>query len=130
MPLLIDTSIIIDIEQQNNRTIKELKELSKLHPSPASISFITYFEFVHGLREKLPKNKDNAMRLIDLFHFLEATKKTAITLSDLKYKYEKLGKVFSLSDLMIASQAIEYNLTLITRDRHFQEIEELKKIIL
>jgi len=129
MSLLIDTSIIIDIEQHNSKTLEKLKELSETHPFPAGVSFITYFEFIHGLRERSPKNKDRAMGLIEIFHFLEPTKNTAIILSDIKHKYGKLGKSFSLSDLIIASQAIENNMILVTKDRHFQEIEELKKII-
>lgn len=102
----------------------------ELHPAPASITFISFFEFVHGLQLKSPKNKEKSIAFIERFHFLEPTKKTAVILSDLRYKYEKKGKSFSLSDMLIASQVIENDMTLVTSDRHFQEIDELKKIML
>lgn len=130
MSLVFDTSIIIDIERRDRKILERIKELADIHPAPASITFINYFEFIHGLQVKSPRNKERSMAFIELFHFLEPTKRTANILSDLKYKYEKLEKSFSLSDLMIASQAIENSMTLVTSDRHFQEISELKKIIL
>ena len=130
MTLAFDTSVIIDIERRDKKVLERLKELSEIHPAPASIAFITYFEFIHGLHIKSPKNREKSLAFIEIFHFLEPTKKTAVILSDLKYKYDKLGKSFSLSDLLIASQVIENNMTLVTRDRHFQEIDELKKITL
>ena len=57
-------------------------------------------------------------------------KKTGETLSGLKRKYEKLGNIIPLADLMIASQVIENNLILVTLDKDFERIEEMNKIIL
>lgn len=130
MTLVFDTSILIDIERRDNKVLGKIKELSEIHPAPASITFINYSEFIHGLKIKSPKNKEKGLAFIELFHFLEPTKKTANILSDLKFKYEKLGKSFPLSDLLIASQTIENDMTLVTGDKTFQEIGELKKIIL
>lgn len=130
MSLVIDTSVLISLEQGDKVTIRSLENLKKIHIAPPSITFINYFEFFHGIRERNPKNKSDAFSFVELFEVLDTTKKTAIVLSDLKYKYEKSGKSFSLSDLLIASQTIENGMTLVTGDKHFQEIEELKKIIL
>ena len=52
MNLIFDTSIIIDIERGNKETINSIKELKDLYPAPAKITFITYFEFLYGLRGK------------------------------------------------------------------------------
>ena len=130
MTLVLDTSIIIDIERRDKKIIEKLSEIKENHPAPASITFITYFEFIYGLHIKSPKNKEKSLAFIEIFHFLEPTKRTASILSNLRYKYEKLGKSFSLSDLLIASQTIENDMILVTGDKHFQEMEELKKIIL
>lgn len=130
MTLILDTSVIIDIEKKDERILEKMKELIEIHPTAASITFINYFEFIHGLQRKSPKNKEKALAFIEMFDFLEPTKRTATILSDLKYKYEKHGQSFSLTDLLIASQSIENDMTLVTGDKHFQEIEELKKIIL
>lgn len=130
MTLVLDTSVIIDIQRKDKDIIEKIKELAELHPAPASIAFITYFEFIHGLRIKSPRNKEKALAFMELFHFLEPTKRTAAILSDLKYKYEKQGKSFSLSDLLIASQVAENGMVLVTGDKHFGEISELKTIII
>lgn len=130
MSLVIDTSVLISLEKGDKATTKLLENLMKTYPSPPNVAFINYFEFLYGLHERNPKNKADAINFIELFHFLEPTKKTANILSDLKHKYEKHGKAFSLSDLLIASQAIENNMVLVTKDKHFKEIDELKKVIL
>ena len=130
MSLVIDTSVLISLEKGDKVTISSMEDLKKMHTSPPCITFINYFEFLHGIRERNPKNKSDALSFVELFEFLAITKRTAIILSDLKYKYEKLGVSFSLSDLLIASQTIENGMMLVTKDKHFQEIEELKKIIL
>lgn len=130
MSLIIDTSVLISLEKGDKTTIKLLEDLMKTYPSPPNVAFINYFEFLYGLHERNPKNKADAINFIDLFHFLEPTKKTASILSDLKYKYEKQGKPFSLSDLLVASQSIENNMILVSKDKQFEEIEELKKVIL
>ena len=130
MTLVLDTSILIDIEKREDVVLQKIKELIEIHHAPASITFINYFEFLYGLQQKSPKNKEKSSVFVERFHFLEPTKRTATILSDLKHKYEKRGQSFSLSDLLIASQAIENDMTLATGDKHFQEIEELKKIIL
>src|SRR3989338_3948719 len=122
MTFLLDTSVLIDIERREKKLIEKMKEIVETDPAPACIAFISYFEFIHGLQIKSPKNKEKSMEFIGKFYFLQPTKKTAVILSDLKYKYEKIGKPFSLSDLLIASQSIENNMTLVTRDKHFKEI--------
>ena len=130
MTLLLDTTILINLERKKKNIIERISRLLESDPVPASITFINYFEFIHGLHKKNPKNREEAIIFIEKFHCLQTTKNTAKILSNLKYKYEKLGKVFSLTDLIIASQAIENNMTLVTNDKQFETIAELKKVIL
>ena len=70
------------------------------------------------------------MEFIEKFPFLNIKKETARILSDLKYNYEKKGITLPLADLLIAAQTIENNMTLVTMDKGFERIEELKKIII
>jgi tRNA(fMet)-specific endonuclease VapC len=130
MSLVVDTSVLINIEKGKRDTIEKLEKLRSEQPGPPFVAFISYFEFIYGIRERNPKNKTRAIEFIELFDFLASTKTTARILSDLKHKYDKTGKVFSLSDLMIASQAIENNLILVTEDKKFKELQELNSVIL
>ena len=130
MTLLLDTSILIDIERREKKLLEKIEDIVETDPVPACITFMNYFEFIHGLKAKSPRNKEKSLAFIEKFYCLHPTKNTAVILSDLKHKYDKHGKSFSLSDLLIASHAVENGMTLVTRDKHFQEIDELGKIIL
>src|SRR3989344_3530691 len=124
MNLVFDTSILIDIERKNKDIIKKLNELKERYPAPPKISFITRFEFVYGLRNKNSSNKQKAISFLDLFSVMHTTNKTANILSDFKGKYE-----LPLADLFIASQIYESDSVLITKDKDFEKIEEIEKII-
>ena len=81
---------------------------------------------------KIIKNKFFQTNLIFLkkFNVLHTTNSSAEILSDLKIKYDKKGIALSLADLLSASIVIDNNLVLVTKDKDFERIEELKKIIL
>ncbi|MBI2564411.1 type II toxin-antitoxin system VapC family toxin [Candidatus Woesearchaeota archaeon] len=130
MILVLDTSILIELERKNISVIEKLRKYVELYPSPAQITFMNYFEFYHGLQNKNIKNKEKVLSFINKFNILKLTKETAKFLSDLKTKYDNQGISISLADLIIASQVIENNLILITLDKDFEKIKELKKIIL
>ncbi len=128
MNLIFDTAILINIQNREPNTLEKLKELSKIYQGTGQITFMVYFEFLFGLREKSLENKEKALAFINNFECLQTTKVTANILSDLRHKYDKIGKSLPLADLLIASQVIENNGTLITSDKDFDRIEELNKI--
>lgn len=125
MHLIFDTSAVIEIERGNKIFIKEIFELKKSYPAPPKIPFIVYYELIHGIRKRNPKNKSKVERLINAFKVLHTTNKTARNLSQLKDKYE-----FPLSDLLIAAQLMEIEGILITKDKDFNSIKEINCIIL
>ena len=130
MNLVLDTSVLINLERKDKHTIEQIKALIERYPAPASITFMNYFEYLHGLNIKSPKNKETSISFIEKFQCLQTTKKSAAILSHLKHTYEKKGNSFSLADLLIAAQAIENDLVLVTSDKKFQEIEELSSFII
>ncbi|MBI5393588.1 type II toxin-antitoxin system VapC family toxin [Candidatus Woesearchaeota archaeon] len=130
MSYVLDTSIIIDLQKKKMSTIEKLKILSMLNPNPAKITFITEFEFLFGIKERSHKNIRRSIEFIRDFQILQSTPETAAVLAELKYKYGSKGINFSLSDLLIASIIISHNMTLVTRDKDFENIQELKKIII
>ena len=125
MTLVFDSSIIIEIERGNKDIIEKLKELRKIHPAPPKISFMSYFEFLYGLRKKSPKNKIKSEEFLKLFDTIQTDNSTASFLVRLKDKYE-----LSLTDLFIASQVMENDYILVTKDKDFERIEEIEKVIL
>ncbi len=130
MSLAFDTSVLIGIEKRDSRVIEKLNGLSKSYPLPAQLPFMSYFEFLVGLKKRKPKKYDALIEFLNNFSILQTTNKTAEILSDLKIKYDSKGIAFSLTDLMIASQVLENQLTLVTMDKDFEKIEEIKKIVI
>ncbi len=130
MTLVMDTSILIDIERRKEETINKLNNLIKKYPSPAKITFINEFEFKFGLEKHEPKNKEKALVFLNNFSVIQTSKKTAGILAKLKYKYDRKGIVIPLADLLIASLVIENSMVLLTKDNDFLKIEELEKIVL
>lgn len=130
MSLAFDTSILIDIEKRDQKTIKALKELSEKYPLPPQLPFISYFEFLFGLKLRKPKRYEEILSFLNRFNVLQTTNKSASILADLKIKYNNLGITLNLSDLLIASQVLENQLILVTKDKDFDKIKEIKKIIL
>jgi len=126
MTLLIDTSVLIDLENNVPHIKQRLQELSKSHPNPACISSITYVEFLTGIENHPEEKKAEAIAFIWRFPVLQTTNETAMWLSHLKCKYRKEK---SLSNLFIASHALEHRLTLVTTDKDFENIAEIKKIV-
>jgi len=125
MNLILDTSILIDIQRKNKESIKKLDELIKIYPAPAKITFITYFEFIHGLRNKSQKNREKLEEFIEKFSIIQTSKETAKILSALKEKYE-----LPLADLLIASQTMQDKGIILTKDKDFERISEMNKIII
>ncbi|MBS3157796.1 type II toxin-antitoxin system VapC family toxin [Candidatus Woesearchaeota archaeon] len=130
MTLVFDSSLLIEIEKRNKDILEKLKEYMELYPAAPQITFMNYFEFYYGIQDKQAHNKEKALAFINNLDIIYVTKKTAEILSDLKRKYEKLGKAIALADLLIASQVIENKLILVTLDKDFERIEEMNKIIL
>src|SRR3989338_1088516 len=99
MILTLDTSILIDLEEANLETIEKLKQLSRTHPSPAHLTFISYFEFYFGITERSPKNFQKAYDFLQKFPILQPTKRTAEILAKIRKEYEKKGQPLPLADL-------------------------------
>lgn len=125
MYLIFDTSVLIDVEREVKEIMHHVSRLRELYPAPPKISFVTYYEFLYGTRKRNPKNRAQAEIFIDLFELPTITKSTARILARLKETYE-----LPFADLLIAAQVIENDGILVTRDKDFERINELRKIVL
>jgi len=130
MTYLIDSSALFELERGNKKTQEEAGKIFSTSATPAFISFMTLAEFLVGTESRSLENKAKLKAFLLQFDTLHTTNETALILSKLKHDCDKKGLKKSLTDLFIAAQAIEHNLTLITKDSDFRNITELKKIIL
>lgn len=117
--IILDTSILIDLQKGNRKAIKKFEKIIKR----SAISRITACEFIYGSKDNQEKkiNKD----------FLESMTIYEVTEEVSKYSYILLDKYglktkFGIADALIASTCIVNNLDLWTLNkRHFQKIKEL-----
>jgi len=130
MTLMLDTSVLIGLERNDSTLMSRLRKLSSVHTDKAVIPFITYVEYFDGLHAKNPKNQERCLGLVGKFLMMQPSKQTAHVISDIRRKYSSQGLSLSFGDIMIAAQAIEHNMTLVTRDDHFGRINELKSVVL
>lgn len=123
MNLIFDTSILIELQKGDKEIISKIENLRRVYSVPAKISFISYFEFLYGLREKSIKNREKFIAFVEKFGVMQTTKKTAEILVGLKKNYE-----LPLADLLIAAQTLEIGGVLVTKDRDFEKINEIEKV--
>ena len=123
---LIDTDTII-YNLKGNEAVKE--NLKRHLEDPLKISVITLMELYFGAykSEKVGVNLAKVRTLENTFEIIETNKNSAETYGMLKASLEKSGTPLDDFDLIIASCALAYNLTLVTNNtKHFNRIEGLK----
>lgn len=128
--LIFDTSILIALEKNDKAIIKKISELSKIYRGTPQTTFITYYEFLLGIKNRSFKNQSKAIEFLNNFNCLKASSTTAQILAELKNKYEKKGIHLGLADLIIASHAKEWSMILVTKDKTFEKLDDINKIII
>ncbi|MBN1503295.1 type II toxin-antitoxin system VapC family toxin [Candidatus Woesearchaeota archaeon] len=128
MNFILDTSIYIEMERENKRILEKIIEISAKQKSFLFISSPTYSEVYYGI---LKRSSDKEIKLHNLNEtpLVGTTKNSARICAELKLELERKGKPIPIFDLIIASIAIDRDMTLITTDEHFKKISKLKKII-
>lgn len=130
MSFLLDTNVLIEIENRNEKIIGEINNLKSTVYEELYISIFSYTEYYFGAREKSERNKEKARQRLHFYNLLNTSARTAEIFCDLFHVLLEKGKPIPEFDIFIAAFALEYDLTLITKDHHFKEIEGLKSITL
>src|SRR3972149_8503081 len=122
MKFLIDTDVLIDSLKDQNPPISLFKLTST---AELSISIITWIETTYGIRKRSPmaqKRMDELNTLLKKLNMevCNIDKDIADKFIGLKILQEKKGYILEDFDFFVASTALAYNLTLVTRNiKHF-----------
>ena len=73
--------------------------------------------------QQVEKNKSNIKQLVQAYPILSIDKDTAEVYGRIKAVLRSKGKPIPENDIWIAALAQQHNMLLISRDRHFSEIE-------
>lgn len=127
MNYILDTNILIHIMQ--NKTPNLLKKVGQQRGATFYLSTITEAELWYGVAKSNQRNKNEELlvKLLSYFKKLPFNSTDAQSFGSIKMHQMKTGKAIGPFDLLIATQAIEIDATLITaNEKEFKQIKNLK----
>lgn len=119
---LVDTNIIVAVLGQDPSLEGRFRE-----PWNILIPSTVLGELYFGVEKSLQR-ESNRQRLEELaaaHSVLGTDARTAEIYGGIKNQLRKKGRPIPENDIWIAATALQHELTLVTRDRHFQEVEGL-----
>ena len=120
--VLADTSVWIEFFKAKSEIGSEIESLLK--GNHLWTCGVVMFELLQGI--KSDSEKKSILEILSAIPYIEMKpflwEKSAAIASSLKRK----GITLPLSDIFIASIAIEHNLSILTLDKHFEQIPNLK----
>ncbi|RCJ21951.1 twitching motility protein PilT [Nostoc minutum NIES-26] len=122
---LLDTNIIIALFADEAIIKNNLAQADEVF-----IPSITIGELYYGAR-KSGRPQENLVRVDDLVTnstVLGCDAETAHQYGEIKNKLRLRGHPLPENDIWIAALTLQYELTLVTRDAHFQEVENLQTV--
>lgn len=125
MVLVFDTSVLIAIEKGNRDIIKAVDKLSKEHSEKPCIPSLVFSEFFIGGFGQSISDQVKMITALKKYNVLNTTFSSSILLANIDRALAKKGKKIPLFDIIIASIAIDNDLTLVTMDNHFNRIPGL-----
>jgi len=123
---LLDTDITIYALKGRPDVVAQLEKHAR---SPMAMSVISLMELYFGAHHsRQPESNLARVRALEhSFRILAADTSIAATFGSLKARMAAAGTMLDDFDLIIASTALAYNLTLVSNnERHFGRIEGLK----
>lgn len=122
---LLDTNIIIALFAGDESVMASLGRAAQVF-----IPSIALGELHYGARKsgRSQQNLERIEALISSSIIIDCDTQTARCYGEVKNRLRIKGRPLPENDVWIASLAIQHGLTLITRDAHFQQVEDLKSI--
>lgn len=120
---LLDTSVLIDLFAQDANILAQLEKAESTF-----IPSIALGELHYGARKssRTEKNLEQLEQLATQVVILPCDAETSYWYGIVKDDLRKTGQPIPENDIWIAAIALQHGLTLATRDKHFQSVENLK----
>lgn len=120
---LLDTNIVIALFNGESQVIKKINQAEELF-LPAIVLGELYYGAMNSQRRK------ENQTLIDAFKpevsILYIDDATALFYGNIKKELKDIGRPIPENDIWIAAIAKQYGLILISRDKHFEQIENME----
>ena len=116
--VIVDTSILIDFLKGSEKYAEEITSL--LLKNRAITTGIIIAELLQDIKN--PKEEQNISELMTAINTLEISTELWIKTGKLSSSLRKKGISLPLTDIAIATLALEFNLYVFTIDKHFEQI--------
>jgi predicted nucleic acid-binding protein len=120
--VLADTCAWIDYLKPGPSALKSLMEKLLLNDRVVVVGPVLY-ELTQGI--KSAKERSTVMEALKSLDYIEMTEALWIKAGELSSTLRKAGKTIPFSDVLIATLALENNLSVITIDKHFVDVKGL-----
>lgn len=120
--VVIDTSVLISFFRGNSKFADILTTLLK--NNKALVTGLIIAELLQGIKN--PKEEQKILSVIDAIPVVELTTDLWIKAGQISSSLRRKGISLPLTDVAIAVIALEYNLSILTLDKHFEKIEQVK----
>jgi tRNA(fMet)-specific endonuclease VapC len=120
---LLDTNIITAWLKGETPVADKIDKATEVH-----IPIIVVGELYYGAlySTQVQKNIREIKSITDNYNILKIDEETTIAYGDIKAALRKKGKPIPENDIWIAAIAKRYELIMVTRDKHFKEIESIR----
>ena len=120
---LLDTSVLIELFAKDQDILAKLEKAESTY-----IPSIALGELHYGARKssRIEKNLEQLGQLASEVVILPCDAETSYWYGMIKDGLRKTGHPIPENDIWIAAIALQHSLTLATRDKHFQSVENLK----
>ncbi len=117
MKILVDTSAIIEWRAGNPNAVRVINESEN-----TNISSLSQFEVLVG------DESEKVKEFFRNFPLLPFTARDSLRAVSIYRALVKKGKIINTMDMLIAAQALERGLTIVTKDGDFDRIKELNVV--
>lgn len=130
MKLVIDTNIYCDFAEGVPETVDILATLGQALYLPVTVIGELSYGFMKGNRRATNERKlDEIIGLLDI-QIVDVTRTVASKYGLIYLSLVQKGRKIPLNDVWIAACCMEVGATLLTRDKHFEHVEQIDKMIL
>ena len=123
---LLDTNIIIALFSSEVSVLNNLLQADQIFIPSIAIGEL-YFGAKKSARSE--KNLEQIEKFIKNVTVIGCDSDTARQYGDVKNKLRIKGRPLPENDIWIAALALQYDLPLVTRDAHFQQVENLQTVL-
>ncbi len=123
--VVLDTNIVIALFRQEESVLEPIRQGAVIHV-PIIVIGELYFGAAKSQRKK--ENRRRIEQLTEQVTLLYCLDETPKYYAQIKQELQQKGRPIPENDIWIAALAQEYGLPLVSRDRHFNHIDDLSLI--